>query len=87
MNEMTQHEMTPMRATTILAVRRGSDVVKAVAAGADAVLAGRAPLYGLAAFGEPGVVRALELLRAETARSMAMLGARTTAEARADFAG
>lgn len=61
-------------------VRRGSDVVKAVALGADAVLAGRAPLYGLAAAGEPGVARALDLLRSETARTMAMLGARTIAE-------
>jgi (S)-mandelate dehydrogenase len=61
-------------------VRRGSDVVKAVALGADAVLAGRAPLYGLAAAGEAGVARALELLRAETARTMAMLGARSVAE-------
>ena len=61
-------------------VRRGSDVVKAVALGADAVLAGRAPLYGLAAAGEAGVSRAIELLRAETARTMAMLGARTVAE-------
>lgn len=67
-------------------VRRGSDVVKAVAAGADAVLAGRAPLYGLAAFGEPGVARALELLRAETARTMAMLGTRSIAEAKAALA-
>jgi isopentenyl diphosphate isomerase/L-lactate dehydrogenase-like FMN-dependent dehydrogenase len=61
-------------------VRRGSDVVKAVALGADAVLAGRAPLYGLAAAGEAGVARALELLKAETARTMAMLGARNVAE-------
>jgi isopentenyl diphosphate isomerase/L-lactate dehydrogenase-like FMN-dependent dehydrogenase len=66
-------------------VRRGSDVVKAVACGADAVLAGRAPLYGLAAFGEPGVARAIELLRAETIRTMAMLGARTVKEIRAVF--
>jgi isopentenyl diphosphate isomerase/L-lactate dehydrogenase-like FMN-dependent dehydrogenase len=64
-------------------VRRGSDVVKALALGADAVMAGRAPLYGLAAFGEPGVGRALELLRTETVRTMAMLGARTIAEVRA----
>ena len=61
-------------------VRRGSDVVKAVALGADAVLAGRAPLYGLAAAGEPGVARAIELLRTETARTMAMLGARNVGE-------
>jgi isopentenyl diphosphate isomerase/L-lactate dehydrogenase-like FMN-dependent dehydrogenase len=64
-------------------VRRGSDLVKAVALGADAVLAGRAALYGLAAFGETGVVRALELLRAETVRTMAMLGARTIPEVKA----
>ncbi len=61
-------------------VRRGSDVVKAVAGGADAVLAGRAPLYGLAAFGEAGVTRTLELLRTETVRTMAMLGARSIGE-------
>jgi (S)-mandelate dehydrogenase len=61
-------------------IRRGSDVVKAVALGADAVLTGRAPLYGLAAAGEAGVARALELFRAETVRTMAMLGARSIAE-------
>ncbi len=61
-------------------VRRGSDVVKAVALGADVVLAGRAPLYGLAAAGQAGVARAIELLRAETARTMAMLGARNISE-------
>jgi isopentenyl diphosphate isomerase/L-lactate dehydrogenase-like FMN-dependent dehydrogenase len=63
-------------------VRRGSDVVKALALGADAVMAGRAPLYGLAAFGEPGVTRAIELLRSETVRTMAMLGARKMTEVR-----
>ncbi len=61
-------------------VRRGSDVVKALALGADMVLAGRAPLYGLAAAGEAGVSRALDLLHAETRRTMAMLGARSLAE-------
>jgi len=61
-------------------VRRGSDVVKAVALGADAVFVGRAPLYGLAAAGEAGVTRALDLLRTETTRTMAMLGARRVAE-------
>jgi isopentenyl diphosphate isomerase/L-lactate dehydrogenase-like FMN-dependent dehydrogenase len=64
-------------------VRRGSDIVKAVALGADAVLAGRAPLYGLGAAGEAGVTRALDLLRAETGRTMAMLGARSLDEVRA----
>lgn len=61
-------------------IRRGSDVVKAVALGADAVLVGRAPLYGLAAAGEAGVSRALHLLKTETARTMAMLGARNFGE-------
>jgi (S)-mandelate dehydrogenase len=61
-------------------VRRGSDIVKALALGADAVLVGRAPLYGLAAAGEAGVARALGLLQAETGRTMAMLGTRTVAE-------
>jgi len=61
-------------------VRRGSDVVKAVALGARGVLVGRAPLYGLGAAGEDGVVRALELLKAETMRTMALLGSRNVAE-------
>jgi len=68
-------------------VRRGSDIVKAVACGADVVLAGRAPLYGLAAFGERGVTHAIELLRTETSRTMAMIGARTIGEVRAAMAG
>jgi isopentenyl diphosphate isomerase/L-lactate dehydrogenase-like FMN-dependent dehydrogenase len=63
-------------------VRRGSDVVKAVALGADVVLAGRAALYGLAAAGQPGVARALELMQSETRRTMAMLGARNWSEVR-----
>jgi len=61
-------------------VRRGSDVVKAVALGAKGVLAGRAALYGLAAGGEDGVLRALDLLKAETVRTMGMLGARNVGE-------
>lgn len=63
-------------------VRRGSDIARAVALGADVVMAGRAPLYGLAAFGEAGTARAIELLRTELARTMAMLGARTIEELR-----
>ena len=61
-------------------VRRGSDVVKAIALGAKGVLAGRAALYGLAAGGEDGVLRALDLLKAETVRTMGMLGARNVGE-------
>ncbi len=55
-------------------VRRGSDVVKAMAAGADAVMVGRAYLYGLATCGEPGVRRILEILRAEMVRTLCLLG-------------
>jgi len=55
-------------------IRRGGDVVKALALGADAVLIGRAYLYGLAAGGEAGVTRILDLLRSEMARTMALMG-------------
>ena len=54
--------------------RRGSDVLKAVALGADAVMLGRSALYGLAAGGEPGVAHALSLLRVEMERAMTLLG-------------
>ncbi len=60
--------------------RRGSDVVKALALGAHAVLVGRAPLYGVAAGGEAGAARALELLREEISRVMALVGARSVPE-------
>jgi isopentenyl diphosphate isomerase/L-lactate dehydrogenase-like FMN-dependent dehydrogenase len=60
-------------------VRRGSDIVKALALGADFVFTGRATLYGAAAGGEAGVARALELLRTETDRVMALLGCSTVA--------
>ena len=63
-------------------VRRGSDIAKAIALGADAVMTGRVPLYGLAACGEAGVGRAIELLRTEFIRTMAMLGARDIRELR-----
>lgn len=55
-------------------IRRGSDVVKAMCLGAQAVLIGRAYAYGLAAAGEPGVARAIELLRADVIRTMRLLG-------------
>jgi len=55
-------------------VRRGSDVIKAVAAGAAAVMIGRAYLYGLAACGEPGVRRILEILRSEMVRTLGLMG-------------
>jgi L-lactate dehydrogenase (cytochrome) len=55
-------------------VRRGTDIIKALALGADAVAIGRAYLYGLAAAGERGVARALALLKQELTRDMMLLG-------------
>ena len=55
-------------------VRRGSDVVKALALGARAVLVGRAPLWGLACDGEAGARRVLELLRDEIELALALCG-------------
>jgi isopentenyl diphosphate isomerase/L-lactate dehydrogenase-like FMN-dependent dehydrogenase len=55
--------------------RRGSDIVKALAIGARAVCIGRPYLWGLGAFGQPGVERVLTILRAETRAAMAQLGA------------
>src|SRR5690606_20102962 len=57
--------------------RRGSDIVKALACGADGVLLGRATLFGLAAGGERGVAKSIAILRDEIARVMALLGAPT----------
>ncbi|MGO0791137.1 alpha-hydroxy acid oxidase [Herbaspirillum seropedicae] len=53
--------------------RRGADIVKAIALGADAVLLGRATTYGLAAGGQAGATRALEILRSEVDRVLALL--------------
>jgi L-lactate dehydrogenase (cytochrome) len=55
-------------------VRNGGDIVKALALGARAVLVGRAYAYGLAAAGEQGVARAIEILRAGIIRTMKLLG-------------
>jgi (S)-mandelate dehydrogenase len=54
--------------------RRGSDVLKALALGARAVMIGRATLYGLTAAGEPGVRRALDILASEMDRTLGQLG-------------
>ncbi len=56
-------------------VRRGSDIAKAVAAGATATMAGRAYLYGLGAAGERGVDRVLAWLQADLTRTLSLLGA------------
>ena len=55
-------------------IRRGSDIVKALALGARACLVGRASLYGLAAAGEAGVARAIEILMKEIDITLALLG-------------
>jgi isopentenyl diphosphate isomerase/L-lactate dehydrogenase-like FMN-dependent dehydrogenase len=61
-------------------VRRGTDVLKALALGARAVLIGRPYLYGLAAGGQRGVEKVLELLREELDRAMALTGCTTVAD-------
>jgi (S)-mandelate dehydrogenase len=69
--------------TTVLldgGVRRGVDIVKARALGAQAVLTGRATLFGVMAGGEPGARRALEILSDELQRAMKLCGVRSIAE-------
>ncbi|HUL48367.1 MAG TPA: alpha-hydroxy acid oxidase [Steroidobacteraceae bacterium] len=60
--------------------RRGTDIIKALALGAEAVMLGRATLYGLGAGGEAGVTRALEMLCTETDRALGMLGCNSVSE-------
>jgi (S)-mandelate dehydrogenase len=60
--------------------RRGSDIVKAIACGADMVMSGRPTLYGSAAAGEAGAYRALEIFQTEMDRVMAQLGLNTVDE-------
>jgi L-lactate dehydrogenase (cytochrome) len=61
-------------------IRRGADIVMALALGARAVLAGRAHLYGLAAAGEAGVRHAIDILDRELRMAMALCGASTLSE-------
>ena len=61
-------------------VRRGVDIIKARALGAQAVLTGRATLFGVMAGGEPGARRALEILAGELERAMKLCGVRSMAE-------
>lgn len=60
-------------------VRRGSDVVKAIASGADAVLVGRPYAYGLASAGQAGVEQILRVLREELERTMTLIGCESVA--------
>jgi len=61
-------------------IRRGSDIVKALCLGAQAVLVGRAYAYGLGAGGEAGVARAVEILRTGLVRTLKMLGSPSVTE-------
>jgi (S)-mandelate dehydrogenase len=61
-------------------VRRGVDVVKAIALGAEGVMLGRATLFGASAAGEAGAARALEILRDELVRAMQLSGVRSVGE-------
>lgn len=75
------------RATVILdsGIRRGSDIVKALALGAKAVLTGRATLYGTAAGGEAGAAQAIAILKTELDKTMAYTGCRTVDEISTDI--
>jgi len=66
-------------------VRRGVDILKARALGAQAVLTGRATLFGVMAGAEPGALRALEILSTELERAMKLCGARSIAEITPDL--
>jgi isopentenyl diphosphate isomerase/L-lactate dehydrogenase-like FMN-dependent dehydrogenase len=61
-------------------IRRGSDIVKALALGARAVLIGRAYVYGLGAAGGPGVTRAIDILRVDLLRTLRLLGCPSIAQ-------
>jgi len=60
--------------------RRGSDIVKALALGADMVFVGRAPLYGATVAGEEGALHALDILKKEIDRVMALIGCNAIAD-------
>jgi len=65
-------------------IRRGTHVLKALALGANACMVGRPYLYGLAAGGQPGVARALQLLRTEIELDMKLMGCRSLSEVTSD---
>jgi isopentenyl diphosphate isomerase/L-lactate dehydrogenase-like FMN-dependent dehydrogenase len=66
-------------------IRRGSDIVKALCLGAKTVLLGRAYAYGLAAAGQPGVERALKILRADVERTLRLLGCSSVADLNSSY--
>ena len=61
-------------------IRRGTDVLKALALGANAVLIGRAFIWGLAVGGEKGVTQVLSMLRNELELAMALCGCRSISD-------
>ena len=65
--------------------RRGADIVKALALGADMVFVGRATLFGVTAGGEPGAAHAINILRTEIHRVLALLGCPSVGELSPDF--
>jgi (S)-mandelate dehydrogenase len=65
--------------------RRGTDIVKALALGANAVMLGRVPLYGLAAAGEVGVDHVLRLLKDEVDRTLAQIGCASASQLLPDY--
>jgi L-lactate dehydrogenase (cytochrome) len=66
-------------------IRRGGDIAKAICLGADACLVGRAYAYGMAAAGDAGVDRALQILNADLVRTMKLLGANTVKDLTRDL--
>ncbi len=66
-------------------VRRGSDIAKAIALGAQAVILGRAPVYGLAAGGREGALKALEILQEELDTTLALTGCRSIGDLSPDL--
>lgn len=66
-------------------IRRGADIVKALALGAKGVMIGRGYAYGMAAAGEAGIERALEIFRADLLRTMKLLGCKSVAEIDASY--
>ena len=66
-------------------IRRGSDVVKAIGLGAKAVLLGRGYAYGMAAAGDAGIERAIEIFRADIIRTLKLLGCSSISQVNADY--
>ena len=96
MKRRTEEEIVDLRKLVIHAfdeiildggVRRGTDIVKALALGAKACMIGRPFLYGLASRGGPGVALALQILRNELDLALALTGCARAAQLDASFIG